>query len=127
MNNYFSVGVDAEVALKFHRLREEKPQLFKSRFINKGWYGLYGMEGMIKNCGPLAKDVTLYIDGSHVPFSRDIAGIIVMNIHSYAGGTDPWGPVSAKSRWQRASMSDGLLEVVGVTGESQHIIRISFL
>jgi hypothetical protein len=31
MNNYFGIGVDAEVALKFHQLREEKPQYFRSR------------------------------------------------------------------------------------------------
>ena len=63
MNNYFSIGVDAEVALKFHRLREEKPKLFKSRFINKGWYGLYGMEGMIRNCGLLHKVFNFFFFG----------------------------------------------------------------
>lgn len=116
MNNYFSIGVDAEVALKFHRLREEKPKYFKSRFINKGWYGYYGMEGMIKNCGPLWKEVRLFLDQKEVKFSHDIAGILILNIGSYGGGTDPWGHWSSKSRWKKPSMCDGLLEVVGVTG-----------
>jgi diacylglycerol kinase (ATP) len=116
MNNYFSIGVDAEVALKFHRLREEKPKYFKSRLINKGWYGLYGMEGMIKNCGPLWREVLLTVDGREVAYSHDIAGIIVLNIGSYGGGTDPWGHSSSKSKWKKSAMNDGLLEVVGVTG-----------
>ena len=35
MNNYLGVGCDAGVALNFHRQRESRPQLFKSRIINK--------------------------------------------------------------------------------------------
>jgi hypothetical protein len=129
MNNYFSVGVDAEVALKFHKLREEKPKYFRSRFINKGWYGLYGMEGMIKNCGPLYKVVSLYLDNSDakVEYAKDITGIIFLNISSYGGGTDPWGPISSKSKRSVPSMSDGLLEVIGVTGSDfEMVMNIAF-
>ncbi len=35
MNNYLGVGCDAGVALNFHRQRECRPELFKSRLINK--------------------------------------------------------------------------------------------
>jgi len=35
MNNYFSVGPDALMALNFHAHREKTPSLFSSRIINK--------------------------------------------------------------------------------------------
>ena len=44
LNNYFSFGLDAKIALKFHEIREENPQLFKSRTINKGFYGTFGLQ-----------------------------------------------------------------------------------
>ena len=44
LNNYFSIGLDAKIALKFHEMREENPQLFKSRTLNKGIYGTFGIQ-----------------------------------------------------------------------------------
>lgn len=35
MNNYFSVGPDALMALSFHTHREKTPSFFSSRIINK--------------------------------------------------------------------------------------------
>ena len=35
MNNYASIGVDALVALNFHRQRESWPSIFANRIINK--------------------------------------------------------------------------------------------
>ncbi|KAI9097327.1 ATP-NAD kinase-like domain-containing protein [Phlyctochytrium arcticum] len=42
MNNYFSAGTDASVALEFHETRLKQPQLFRSRLINKIWYAFLG-------------------------------------------------------------------------------------
>lgn len=35
MNNYFSVGPDALMALNFHAHREKSPTLFSNRILNK--------------------------------------------------------------------------------------------
>lgn len=35
MNNYLGIGIDAKVALEFHRLRENYPSWFQSQFGNK--------------------------------------------------------------------------------------------
>jgi diacylglycerol kinase (ATP) len=36
-NNFFGIGVDAQAALKFYHLREQKPQLSFLRLVNKLW------------------------------------------------------------------------------------------
>ena len=33
MNNYFGIGIDAELCLDFHKRREENPDKFNSRLV----------------------------------------------------------------------------------------------
>lgn len=35
MNNYFGIGIDADLCLDFHNAREENPDKFNSRLHNK--------------------------------------------------------------------------------------------
>ena len=44
MQNYFSVGVDAEVSRRFDEARSANPALFKSQTSNKMRYGVRGMQ-----------------------------------------------------------------------------------
>ena len=74
----------------------------------------------------LDERVSITCDGKPVPLPRGIEGLMILNTPSYGGGSDLWdeargAPLPARAdRFttppaQRASMSDGVLEVVGVT------------
>ncbi|XP_020283288.1 diacylglycerol kinase theta isoform X2 [Pseudomyrmex gracilis] len=119
MNNYFGIGLDADLCLDFHTMREENPNKFNSRFRNKGVYiriGLRKMVNNIRNPGvDLHKEVRLEVDGKLIELPQ-VEGIIILNILSWGSGANPWGSKQAKAnQFNRPNHWDGMLEVVGVT------------
>ncbi|RXN29119.1 diacylglycerol kinase theta [Labeo rohita] len=113
MNNYFGLGIDAELSLDFHHAREEDPDKFNSRFHNKGVYVKVGLQ-KLSHTRNLHKDIRLQVDRQEVELPS-IEGLIFLNIPSWGSGADLWGSDS-DSRFGRPRIDDGMLEVVGVTG-----------
>jgi len=90
-NNYFGIGVDAQAALKFHHLREQKPQLFFSRLVNKLWYGMLGAQDLFRRtCVSLPERVKIIADGKELILPPYVQGVIFLNIESYGGGVKLW-------------------------------------
>lgn len=81
MNNYFGIGIDADLCLDFHNAREENPNKFNSRLHNKSVYVKMGLRKMVapKVCKDLHKEVRLEVDGKHVELPQ-VEGIIILNI-----------------------------------------------
>ncbi|XP_076069788.1 diacylglycerol kinase theta [Oratosquilla oratoria] len=116
MNNYFGIGIEAELCLDFHNAREENPNKFNSRLHNKGVYVKMGLRKMVsrKLCKDLHKEIRLEVDGKHVELPP-LEGIIILNIMSWGSGANPWGP-EKEDVFSKPNHWDGMLEVVGVTG-----------
>uniref|UniRef100_A0A0L8GK21 Diacylglycerol kinase n=1 Tax=Octopus bimaculoides TaxID=37653 RepID=A0A0L8GK21_OCTBM len=116
MNNYFGIGIDADLCLDFHMAREEKPDKFNSRLHNKGVYIKMGLRKMVnkKACKDLHRCIKLEVDGKLIDLPP-VEGIIILNILSWGSGANPWGPEKEDS-FNKPTHYDGMLEVVGVTG-----------
>ncbi|XP_065897933.1 diacylglycerol kinase theta-like [Dysidea avara] len=116
MNNYFGIGLDADIALDFHLAREENPEKFSSRFHNKGVYVQLALQKMVtkKVTAELSKHINIIVDDHPVQLP-DLEGIVVLNIQSWGAGAEVWGNPSEK-KLKNAHFGDGVFEVVGIGG-----------
>ncbi|XP_074571398.1 diacylglycerol kinase 4-like [Curcuma longa] len=129
--NYFSIGMDAQVAYDFHHLRDEKPYLAQGPLTNKliytgytckqGWFftpcisdpSLRGLKHILRlsikriNC----------LEWEQIPVPSSVRAIVMLNLHNYASGRNPWGNLKPeyleKRGFVEAQMDDGLLEIFG--------------
>jgi len=124
VNNYFSVGIDAKVALQFHTTRNKNPYYFTNQTINKMWYAKFGTEAIVDGCSGLEKSVKVTIDDQKVVIPCSLEAIVVINLPSCYGGAFLWdfekvvdyfsSTEHKKHSFTPLSIDDRKLEVVGI-------------
>ncbi|GAB2224955.1 hypothetical protein Droror1_Dr00005736 [Drosera rotundifolia] len=130
--NYFSIGMDAQVAYGFHQLRNERPNLAQGPIANKliysgysctqGWFftpcvsdpGLRGLKDILRihikrlNC----------VKWEQINVPPNVRSIVCLNLPNYASGRNPWGNLTTEYLERRGFVEphadDGLLEIFGL-------------
>lgn len=68
------MGVDAKVALEWHRRRQSQPEIFTSRFYNKFQYVRYALQQVFRgrDFSRMCSELTIEADGVIIPLPADI-------------------------------------------------------
>ncbi|XP_011305118.1 diacylglycerol kinase epsilon isoform X1 [Fopius arisanus] len=124
MYNYMSVGVDAQVALNFHRTRESRFYLFSHRIFNKLLYLGFGTQQVVeRECKDLDKRIEVYLDGEQVNLPS-AESIVILNIPSWGAGVKLWElGLQGNEDIGMQSINDGKLEVCAIYS-SFHIAQL---
>ncbi|CAF0907469.1 unnamed protein product [Adineta ricciae] len=128
-NNYLSFGADAQIALDFHEKRNASPRRYANRVFNKLAYGCISCNTFFDRqylFGNIANFFELHVDGRNMDedlFHFRPDAILILNIASYAAGTNPWQGTydnlwcaqsqADDDRFREQSCSDGYLEIIG--------------
>jgi diacylglycerol kinase (ATP) len=114
MNNYFSIGVDSQIAYEFHQFRERLPPRFFNKIFNYSVYGAIGAKTAVVRphaVTNLWQNVHLEIDGHKVELPH-IQTLVLTNIPSYIAGQNIWGKQKNEEGEEIMPQNacDGLLE-----------------
>lgn len=141
--NYFSMGMDAQVAYGFHHLRNEKPYLARGPITNKMIYSGYSCaQGWF--CTPFSSNPRVRglnnilcvqikrrncSDWEILRIPSSVRAVVALNLHNYASGRNPWGHPNPdyleKRGFVEAHPDDGLLEIFGLK-EGWHTTFVMF-